>query len=536
MPVFLATLFVAGFCVVGEPLYGGNDDVGVAMVGAGFGEAVHPEAHLIWSHYGYGLILGALSRLVGPYAHGWATIASIWFSLVLVIRAILSVQKVMVRWAVLLGCLGAVYLVTLLSSQYTITAGVLFGAAIANWLAGALENRDNFVSLSATVLALVLSYLIRPKSYLMGLVIILPAFLYYLVFRRKNLVPHTRILAFFLILISILGAITDKIAYASCPDWKFVPEYNEVRTAFNDFHRVPWREEAREYKQIGWTFNDWCMFGELYSRNPIYSFENISFLLKTVGVSQTTTAISQLTDWFHYPLTDWSLLLTLVAQGGVFALLGRQERALGVLFFLGEIVAVALAGLTGRPADEGAHVWFTASAITFMCLCGSLAMAPLAKGSLRLKIGTILIAIVGIVAASINWFDHSLDVQNARSYRAWIEQNRDLLNGKVTVWGVGIAWEWLVTPTRIYPPFPDIKLAAIDDLNSTPVEAAMLRELGIDDLAKELCTDPTIHLICPKDFISTLTRFGEQHYGIKPVFRELAAREGSAIYGLERQN
>jgi hypothetical protein len=104
----------------------------------------------------------------------------------------------------------------------------------------------------------------------------------------------------------------------------------------------------------------------------------------------------------------------------------------------------------------------------------------------------------------------------------------------VTVWGIGLKWECLVTPTRIYPPFPSLKVAAIDDLNHMPVETAMLKELGIDDLAKELGTDPSIHLVCPKDLIERLTRFCQEHYGITPIFKSRAEWGESAIYTLDK--
>src|ERR1700722_2355452 len=86
LPVLLATIIVASLCLFGEPLYQENDDPLLAMVSAGFGVAVTPEPHLIWSHLGYGLLLGALSRLIGLNAHGWGTAFAIWLSLTLLIR------------------------------------------------------------------------------------------------------------------------------------------------------------------------------------------------------------------------------------------------------------------------------------------------------------------------------------------------------------------------------------------------------------------------------------------------------------------
>jgi hypothetical protein len=145
----------------------------------------------------------------------------------------------------------------------------------------------------------------------------------------------------------------------------------------------------------------------------------------------------------------------------------------------------------------------------------------------------VLAGFIGLSAGLLFWSDHLNISRAAAKYRHWIVQNRDLLKGKVTVWDLGLMWEWLITPTRIYPPFPQLKVASIDDVNGMPIEAAMLKELGIDDLAKELCTDPDMRLLCPRNLIGNLAGFCEQHHGIRPAFREAATWSYQAIYVLD---
>jgi hypothetical protein len=533
LPVLLATLIVAVICIFGEPLFGTNDDVGIAMVGAGFGEAAHPEAHLVWCHYGYGLVLAALSKLVGPNAHGWVTIAAIWLCLVLVIRVILRAQKAILRWSLFLLCLGAIFLKALLSAEFTITAGVLFGAAIASWLAEQTQNKKSFVTMTAIILALIFSYLIRPECYSLGLIIILPALLF-LCWRRKRLISSNTLMGLGLAGIFVLGAITDKLAYSTSPDWCHVPEYNDLRAQFDDFDRVPWRADAPEYNAVGWTFNDYCMFGSLYSKNPIYSLQNVSFLVQRLGVPRRISAIPQIRDWFSYPFTDWPLLLNLIGQLAVFILLKQDQRFVGFLFLVGEIVGITLAAMIGRQVVQGSQIWYAASATTLMCLCASLILTRHPKESLVWNAGSFLTGLLGIVAMSVVLWRHLEEVRKAGVYREWVNQNIDYFKGNVVVWSVGLRWEWLVTPTRIYPPFPELKIGAIDDLNCMPVETDMLKTLGIDDLAKALCTDPTMKLICRKELILILTRFGEEHYQVSPVFKEAADCGGWAgIYTLD---
>jgi hypothetical protein len=274
LPMLSAALVVAALCYFGAPLYIENDDPGLAMVGAGFGEAVHPEPHLIFSHYGYGLILGTLSRLVGPYAHGWFTIFAIWFSLVLVIRASLRAADLKVCLTILVVCLGCIYLATLLSAEFTTTAAVLFGAAIAEWLSSSYrEPKWPYLGTAVLLVALVLSYLIRPESYLMGFIIVLPMLA--VLCWRSQVKQRARLLAISLVIIAIAGFETDNLAYSNSSDWRDIPEYNDLRAQFTDYGRVPWLPQAPEYRQLGWSYNDYAMFTQWYTRNPIYSIENL---------------------------------------------------------------------------------------------------------------------------------------------------------------------------------------------------------------------------------------------------------------------
>ena len=44
-----------------------------------------------------------------------------------------------------------------------------------------------------------------------------------------------------------------------------------------------------------------------------------------------------------------------------------------------------------------------------------------------------------------------------------------------------------------------------------------------------------MRLICPVGDIELLARFCEEHFGVSPVFKEVARWQDSAIYLLERQ-
>jgi hypothetical protein len=531
LPVLLATLIVCILCLFGDPLYQVNDDSFLAMVGGGFGVAVQPEPHLVWSHFGYGVILSALSRVIGPNAHGWVTIASIWLCLTLIIGTALRAKNATVGVCLFLVCFGCVYLSALLSAEFTITATVLFGSGIAMWLASnGQEKSHRFIWTTAPLTALVLAYLIRPDSYLMAFVIVGPALLY-LCWRRTELTRRARLLSLLLVVIAAFGYASDKLVYWSSPDWRQVPQYFDLASNFTDFGRVPWRPNAPEYQQAGWSYDDYVMFSHWYTRHPIYSAENVSLLVKNLAVPVAATAPAQIWAWFTFAFRLWPVVLLLCAQALICLLLNKNHRFTGFLLIAGELAAITLAASTGKFLVD--YIWEAAAATTLLGLCALWVQAPIEKPSLLRNLGLLLAAVIGISSGVSWWFEHQSVARDASEYRKWILQNRNLFDGKVTVWDSGMMWEWLITPTRIYAPFPELKVASIDDINSMPVETAALKELGIEDLAKELCTDPKMCLLCPRQLIGNLAGFCERHYGIKPIFKEAARWRYQGIYVLE---
>jgi hypothetical protein len=530
VPIVLATLITIGLCVFGDPVYQINDDPFLAMVGSGFGVATHPEPHLVWSHIAYGYLLMFLTWLVGPNAQGWATIAACWLSLLLMIEVVLRAGSLSVRAIVFVVCLGCVYLSAILSAEFTVTSTILFGAGIAICFASmAKEKTPSKIWIGVAVLAFIWSYMLRHDSYLMGLVVVGPALLFLCVHRSQFTLPG-RWLALVLVGIAVLGFATDQLAYLTSPQWRQVPHYFDLASNFTDFNTVPWIPGAPEYQHVGWSHDDWVMFSHWYTREPIYSAENLSFLIKRLSLSLLAVAPARIWAWFSLVFSSWYLILILACQAIICLLLTRQLRLLGIFLILGELAAMTAVASTGRIPLS--YLWQAAAGTTLLSLCGLLVSTPNSMARFR-HLGLVLAGFIGLSAGLLFWSDHLNISRAAAKYRHWIVQNRDLLKGKVTVWDLGLMWEWLITPTRIYPPFPQLKVASIDDVNGMPIEAAMLKELGIDDLAKELCTDPDMRLLCPRNLIGNLAGFCEQHHGIRPAFREAATWSYQAIYVLD---
>ena len=531
LPAVVAGLVVSAICFIGDPVYETNDDPGLAMIGAGFGQAVQPEAHLVYSHYVYGLLLNTLSHVIGPNAHGWVTLFVIWLSLALIIHAAMYAKRWSVTTAAVLVCIGCIFTNALLSAQFTITAILPFGAGIAAWMVAADQGKAAPIRTTIILTALVLGFIIRPESYLLGVAIVLPAVIY-LSWRKDQSRWPARRLLICIAAIGIAGYAVDKMAYAVSPTWKSVIEYNDVRAEFTDDDRIPWLSQSEAYRQVGWTEADYWVFMGFYSCHPIFDFKNLAYLENKLAIPVAILAPGQIGRWLLFAITSWPILIILVAQIIIWLMIERERRLAGLLLFLGELGAVCAVSLTGR--EPLFRVWMTVAATVLLL---QIALWVSTSGRTRptkkryLALG--LIVGLGLVAASFVAITHQDVRRQAEAYRAWIGQNQNLFQGKVTIWGSALMWEWLITPTKLYYPFPEKTVAVIDMFGRTPIESAALKRMGIDDLGKELCSDNQSRLFAPEGIMKEFTAFCQEHYGVGPKFKEVTKWGDSGVYLLE---
>lgn len=522
---FLTVLTVILF---GNPLFEGNDDTGLAMVGAGFGLAAAPEAHLIFSHYGYGLILNIVSRLVGPNAHGWMTLAALGLSMGLFFRSLcenLSASLYLLG-AALVAVVGCVFVRALLEPQFTITAALLFASAIACWLA-ILRKGTRAPALSASIYgALILSVLIRPSALVLGLVVVGPA-LGWLAWGGPPIGRKpTRRLMSAIAVIALAAYLTDKAAYVLSTDWRDAMEYNQLRSLFNDYFRIPWIPGAPEYEKVGWSANDYSIFMNWYSLDPIFDYSNIKYLVQTLALHGPLLVFSGVGSWLT-ALWESSLLATLVVVPLVPCVLFPRYRTFALLVMIGGVIAVAASGLTGRPPQF--RVWFSIVGVAILC---TLPLILTAETRLRLsqKLGVAILAAIGLHAGLTVVLAHQARVVEAAAYRVALSEAKPYFSGTVISWGATLVWEWLITPTKVYPPIAGSTIPSIGLFTKMPVMQSTLRHLGIADLGSTLCTQLDVRLIADAEFVREVTIFCEEHYHVRPVYKQVFDHPRTKIF------
>jgi hypothetical protein len=508
-------LIILGVVLFGNPLFEGNDDTGLAMVGAGFGLAVAPEAHVIFSHYGYGLLVGALSRLVGPVAHGWLSLAALALSIGLYLRALCEHGRShgFLVAAALTIAIG-IFPRALLELQFTITAGLLFGAAIGCWLAVLRDGARLPVLSIAVYSTLILSFLIRPSAAVLGLVIVGPALIWLAWRGPVNSRRPTRRLVIAIAAIGLMVYLTDKAAYAFSTDWRDALEYNQLRSLFNDYFRIPWIPGAPEYAKVGWSANDYAMFMSWYSLHPIFDYENIKYLVQTLLLQTPLLTFSGVPEWLMEPWGSPILGALVVVQLLLCVFLPRH-RMLAALMVVGTLAAMTLSGLTGRPPMF--RVWFSAISIALLC---TLPLLSAAQGGLRLfqKIAVGVLVAIGIFAGSTAIQAHEKRIADAAAYRAKLSEAAPYFSGTVISWAASLMWELLITPTTVHAPLAGSTIPSIGLFTKMPVMRSTLQRLGIVDLGTTLCTQPDVRLIADPWRVGLLQTFCEEHYHVRPTY------------------
>lgn len=498
----------------GNPLFATNDDTGLAMIGAGFGMAAKPEPHLVFSHYGYGLLLKGLSSIVGARAHGFATLFAVGFSLGLFTYVVGKRVDLLVVSLLIAG--GFFYAAAFLEPQFTITASALVASGLACYMAS-VRRGEISPSISACIyFAVILGLLIRPTSAIAVMLVTAPAFAWIAISGAKSERRSMSVFAGSLATIIVLAYGIDWAAYYFSRDWQDVLQYNLVRALFNDFQRVPWDSEAPAYKTAGWSHNDYLMFFFWFSNHQIYSLQNISLIASEMATQVPTISLQQLAHWFKSLATTPHTLAILLCQLGI-TIVFRESRKINLLLFVGVGLALMIPALAGRPPHPRILL-----AITSTSLICSLSLASASSRTKPVALQYIVafsavIASLGIGLIFIR--QHGEAVLAASAYRHGLRSATPYLKGKTIAWGDALVWEWLVTPTEVFHPVEDTTIPAVGALSRSPIMSVALNRIGINDLSRSLCTERDISVIANEGFIQYLTVFCEQHYQARPQYK-----------------
>lgn len=517
---FLIAIGVAALAVMltaffANPLFATNDDVAIAMIGAGFGMAAHPEPHLVYSHYGYGLLLNGLSHIVGPRAHGLVTLLAVGFSLGLCAYAMGKRPAFLLTGVLVAG--GSIYANALLAPQFTITSGVLVAAGVACYIASTRRDELSPFLLACIYFAVVLGGLIRPASAIAVCIVCAPLLIW---IALKGQQDERRGIRYLIVSLCILGGMSltlEWAAYYFSDDWSQVLEYNFTRALFNDFFRVPWVPDAPAYKAAGWSENDYLMFKDWFAQHDIYSFEKITSIAASVATQGPVANVEQIFAAFGRLVTNPQVTAILSCQLILLFVFG-QSRIVLLLLLIGVVLAVLLSASTGRPPQDRVLIMIAATGL-ILGLAQVGVQTCNEKIQWRQGISLSFAALLSLGIGLHTLWQHRTTVRASVAYRTKLTSAKYYVEGRTIGWGASLTWEWLVTPTQIYPPVLNRVIPSIGALSRTPITDAALIELGIRDLGKALCLDSDIRIIAQPRSIRQLETFCEERYQSRPGYR-----------------
>jgi hypothetical protein len=326
--------------------------------------------------------------------------------------------------------------------------------------------------------------------------------------------------------IAVVIYVTDKAAYALSPSWRDALEYNQLRSLFNDYFRIPWIPGAPEYAKVGWSENDHAMFMNWYFLHPIFDYENIRYLAGALLTQAPIVVFSGVRDWLTTLLDSPLLIAICIGQLLLFALL-PSCRAVVALLMIGALLALAISGLTGRPPLF--RVQFSALSVAFLCMLPFLLEHEGRPQPFR---GLTAVLLLGI-ALHAGWATiqaHRNISAHAAAYRAKLLEADSYFTGTMISWGSSLVWEWLITPTKVYAPIKGAIIASLGVATKMPVTRSTLERLGVSDLGTTLCTKPDIRVIASSTNIKRLQKFCEEHYETRPTYNLVFSHPMTEIY------
>jgi len=206
------------------------------------------------------------------------------------------------------------------------------------------------------------------------------------------------------------------------------------------------------------------MFMDWYSLHPIFDNANIKYLAEPIF------ELSGARDWVT-SIWESPLLCTLVVAQVLLLVSLPQYRTFFVLIMIGTVAALVVSGLTGRPPVF--RIQFAAISLALLCtlplLLNPALPASLVGGStICLLLGT------GLYRGTVTLQLHEERVLAAAAYRAKLSEAKIYFSGTVIIWGATLAWEWLITPTKVYPPITGLTIPSIGLFIKTPVMRSAL--------------------------------------------------------------
>jgi len=492
----VSVAFVIALCVLFDPQWWTNDDVGMSMVAHGYGIAAVGSPKLVFSHVLWGYMvrpIPQISEVVGYSIATLSVLAIVGFVFLYALR-ILGYG-----WIVSMAVLVLLLTRPVLFPQFTVNAGLLTVSAIVCWhLFGQSSNRQYLL---AGFLLAFSGYLVRSLEFLHVLLVSLPLIPWQALARDQ----FSKVaVAGFVVAIGI-SAVIDYRAYQG-DDWLAYNAFQPVRAIITDYGGDKLLKQRPDIlARHSYTSNDINLIRGWFFVDPkITNPDALSAMFAELGslplqghsLANGWKGVKTLTDPMLLPLLLVALLLLLM----------KPSRWLLMVWGL-SIAGFFVLGLIGRPGKLRVYV----------AVVSLLSLAPLllqgtehkAQGILRKRLPEFLIALCALINAASVFSQSATAQMSAKQIRAELQ---NFPAETVVAWGSGFPYEATYAVLGPSEKAKAFKLYGLGASTLAPFSIAYAEQMAGRGFVNRLMSENGIKIVGSKRHFNLLSRYCKEHF------------------------
>jgi hypothetical protein len=480
-------------CLVFEPRWETNDDVGMSMVAHGYGLATYGSPNLLFSNAVWGYLVRAIPTINGVLGYSLGT-------MVAVVVAAWGISYFLLR-------LGAGYLIAFLAvvlllarptlfPQFTVNAGLLAVAAVIGWRVHACDG-DIGSLIFACALAF-LGFLVRVDECFLVIAIGVLFLPWRALLERRR----SQIGLLLLGAAIVSAAVLDRGSYRD-QEWQRFVELDAARAPFTDFGAGDHLKQRPDITaRYGYSANDLDLVSHWFFVDPkIANPTSLKAMLVELGplptqpgnIGKGFVAIKALPTKVLLPLFLTGALLFLVYL--------KWPVAMAWALFL---AAVFTMGILGRPGILRVYV----------PVLSLLLLAPLFMSHCFGTIRQWIVVLALLTACAANFY--LLIPEQARSKAIISELQAEikrLPEGPFVAWGRGFPYEFVYPVLSSIADLPHLQIYSLGVETLAPYSLAVAEEHAGGGMVDRLQTAEGVRMIALPVRIELLDIFCRERFG-----------------------
>ncbi|HVT30425.1 MAG TPA: hypothetical protein VHE81_20610 [Lacipirellulaceae bacterium] len=539
-----------------RPSYDTIDDVLLTMVASGKGISLAPDQHLIFSNVLIGYVLKWLYTQApsipwyGLYllAVHFAAMSAILYCVLTIGRSNSESRRIGLRLSLYLLCFGLVELQFLTRMQFTTTGfvaglGGIFLLLLAWQRYAAHDSHSNLGLLTAAVLFLVISGMIRLESLVMALLTVSPVIIWFAARISPRAILHCGI-AVTTAAVLLAGAVAfDHSTYENDPLWRGYRSLNQLRGNFHDSSWTYYSPATSSiFNRVGWSKNDHAMIARWFSDDPqLYSAAKLQTIVDAYPWKSSQRFSGRWWTAFCNIARNRAVLAILFALPLVLLVVpgGRSSQTVILVAAITAIPLIAAVIWFKKVPPERVYLPLMSAPLFAALLSFAWRDEPNSRRhanrawskhirswwiwsawrripTRREIAGTLLV--IALFMGVYRQCRQAVRVQYRRvAMQRFLNEVRSHSRGLIVMWEAALPLD-LVSPLDSLDWWSNNPMLSLAWPQRTPWQEDIKRRFGIENVARSLCEGNDTILIATDEHRSLLKRFAIEHFGMDIQF------------------